>query len=269
MNELEQYVQWIASRVDREEIPLEEPDLEIKSEYGPQLLGNDGPWQIADLLASLSNDVQIDGFRSLVIGPSKNLKRPTWLQDESQLRDKLLRHFDGGVLPRVELLRREISDQRSFDALVVVDRQSPPYVTRFKPGGPWVVRVRTNTSRRTATRAELVELARGRRSTSPVRRLDVRVAPWGRGTRKIVVTNTGTVPVKEISAIFPEDAHSHRLPNTPAQIPLLNPGEKDTIPIMVGMSMNSRLATSERVHIRGLAEDGESVSTSVLVSDLD
>lgn len=269
MNELEQYVQWVISRVDQDETPFEEADFEIKAQYDERFSGPKGPWEIADLIASLANDVRINGLRSLVFGPSPSLERPVWLADESRLRDKLIRHFDGGVLPSVELIRRELPERGMIDVFVIVERQSPPYVTRVEPGGSWVVRVRTNTARRTATRDELIGLVRGRQSGIPVRRLDVRVAPWGRGTRKLMVTNAGTVPVRKIRLKLPEGAKTQALPNYSSEIELLNPGERDSIGLFVPTEGMGRTHNSERITVEGLADDGETVSASVIVSDFD
>lgn len=93
MNELEEYLGWIKVRLDQDGPTLEEPDLEIKSDYKHQSSESEAVWELADLLAALSNEVRTDGYRALVYGPQPDLRRPSWLPDESRLRDKLLRHF--------------------------------------------------------------------------------------------------------------------------------------------------------------------------------
>lgn len=143
MNELERYLDWIAARLDQGGMSLEEPDLEIKSDYKQEASEGDAVWELADLLAAMSNDVRIDGYRALVYGPQEDLSRPSWLSDESRLRDKLLKHFDAAVIPGVELVRRTLPGSGQFDAFVVIERDSTPYVTRLGVGGQWGVRVRS------------------------------------------------------------------------------------------------------------------------------
>lgn len=132
----------------------EEPNLEFKSVW-PHGADAESQWAVADLVASLANDAHIDGPKAIVYGPADPLERPLWLSDEANLRSNLLRHFDGGVVPRLELFRRQVGVAGVVDVLVVVDQSEMPYVSRHQVGGEWVVRVRTNTSRRNATRAEL------------------------------------------------------------------------------------------------------------------
>jgi hypothetical protein len=268
MNELESYLAWVITRLDTDEQPREEPDLEFKSAYKQGQSEAESTWELADLLAALSNDTRLDGYRALVFGPASTLQRPGWLSDESVLRNKLLRHFDGGALPGVELIRREISGRGEFDAFVILERDSTPYVTRLTLGGEWGVRVRTNTARRTATRAELLALSGGRPpSTQPVRQLDARVAPLGKGTRKIVVTNVGTIPIRDIHLETQEDAETRVFGPGEGTIALLNPSERDNIPIIGFDMLNER--TSERVNIVGTADDGERVEKSLLISSFD
>lgn len=268
MNELERYLTWVISRLDTKEQPREEPDLELKSAYKEGRSEAEAIWEIADLLAALANDTRLDGYRALVFGPASPLERPGWLSDESVLRNKLLRYFDGGILPGVELIRREIPGRGEIDAFVILERDSTPYVTRLTLGGEWGVRVRTNTARRTATRAELLALSGGRApSAQPVRQLDARVAPLGKGTRKIVVTNVGTVPIRDIHLEIPEDAGTRVFGPGEGVIALLNPSERDNIPILGFDMLNGR--ASERVTIVGTADDGERVEKSVLISSFD
>lgn len=268
MNELETYLSWVAARISDAD-PAEEPDLELKASY-PDTSENDQLWELADLLASLANDTRVDGFRALVYGPSPHLERPAWLKDEAVLRDKLLRHFEGGVLPGIELIRRQTSDGLAFDAFVLVDREEVPYVTRLQVGGPWVVRVRTNTSRRTATRGELIRLAGGRKPKGgPVRRMDIRLAPLGRGTRKLVVTNTGTINLKDLRLELPEGAESRPFEEHEIALDLLKPGETHNIPFMGPIAAMGRGVKSERLTVHAIAEDGEPVNASLLVSNFD
>lgn len=268
MNELERYLGWVITRLDTDEQPREEPDLELKSAYKEGQTDAESVWELADLLATLANDTRVDGYRALVFGPASPLQRPGWLSDESVLRNKLLRHFDGGVLPGVEVIRREIPERGEIDAFVILERDSTPYVTRLAPGGEWGVRVRTNTARRTATRAEVVALSGGRPpSAQPVRQLDARVAPLGKGTRKIVVTNVGTTPIRDIHLETAEDAETRVFGPGDGTITVLNPTERDNIPIAGFDMLNGR--TSERVNIVGTADDGERVEKSLLISSLD
>lgn len=131
------------------------------------------------------------------------------------------------------------------------------------------MRVRTNTSRRTATRAEILALAGTRRATgAPVRRIDARLAPLGKGTKKIVVTNAGTIAIREIRLEVEEGAGTRPLGRGDPVIELLNPGERDNIPILGSLSHSSS-TKSERVTICGVAVDGERVSTSLLISAWD
>jgi hypothetical protein len=268
VNELEKYLTWVSARLDQNELPREEPDLELKSSYKDQSEA-EALWELSDLLASLANDIRVDGFRALVFGPLKGLARPSWFPDEAVIRDKLLRHFEGGVVPRIEVVRRELASRGDFDAFVIVERDSPPYVTRLGLGGPWAVRIRSNTARRTATRAELVALAGGHKpSGQPVRQLDARVAPLGKGTKKIVVTNTGTIPVRDIRLKLPDDAETRPFSDRGVAIPLLNPSERDNIAI-IGFTGLGRGLHSERVTVIGTADDGEPVSTTVLIPAFD
>lgn len=168
------------------------------------------------------------------------------------------------------MIRRNILGRGDFDAFVVTDRDSTPYVTRLGVGGQWGVRVRTNTARRTATRAELLALAGGKRAKGgPVRRLDARVAPLGQSTQKIEVTNVGTVAVADIGLDLPDGAQTRPFEDREVHIELLNPGERAVIPIM-GPSRNlGSGVTNERVTVRGTAEDGEPVVATVMLSNFD
>ena len=68
----------------------------------------------------------------------------SWLTDESALRPKLLRHFEAGVVPRVELVGRQLSSGEDVDLHVIVDRSETPYVTRLDAGRleMWLVSMR-------------------------------------------------------------------------------------------------------------------------------
>lgn len=270
MNELERHIAAVIGRLEDGPDPSEEPDFELKSEYPDQDDEAESVWWLADLVASLANDVHLEGLRSLVVGPQSNLTRPAWLKDEAVLRDKLLRHFEGAVSPRVELLRREVANRGEIDLFVIVERSEPPYVTRHRPGGFWVVRLRTNTARRTATRAELVALARGaRRVGAPVRKIDAKVSDYGssKSMRLLVVTNVGTVPVTDVTASIPEDADARftDVGEDGFLFERLDPGEKNGTPLIVRSGMGQRVQ-SFRISVEAQAEDGEPVRAEALVS---
>lgn len=269
MNELEQYLAWVTTRLEDGGV-VEEPDLEIKSDYKPTLTENEALWELADLVSALANDTRIDGFRALIYGPRSKLNRPAWLPDESRLRDKLLRYFEGGVVPAVELLRRQTGSGLDFDAFVVVARDETPYVSRVREGGVWVVRVRTNTARRTATRAELIALSGGRKKRSgSVRRLEARLAPLGKGTRRVVVTNVGTITVRDVLIEVPEDSGVSLFGTGDTSAGELNPGESHTFPVSLHSRGFDPPSESVRLVVSATAEDAEPVSTTIRVSKFD
>jgi hypothetical protein len=264
MNPLEDYVEWVVARLSTDPPSREEPDLELKATY-PATAEAEQIWTLADLIAALANDASVTGYRALVYGPADELERPAWLPDEARLRGKLLRQFEGGVIPRVELLRRSLDNGELIDMFVIVDRDETPYVTRSALGGEWVVRVRTNTARRTATRAEILALAGPTRpSGAPVRMLSARLEPFGKGTSKIVVANVGTIPVKTIELRLVEDSQIRSF-GSEASIAELRPGEQDVFPIITSGGFGAE-PRSERVTIVGVSEDGEEVLTSLLIS---
>ena len=264
MTSVEEYVTWVLARLESDTQTREEPDLELKAMYASVSEAED-IWLIADLIAALANDAGVSGYRALVYGPADELVRPGWLPDEARIRDKFLRQFEGGVVPRVELLRRQLGNGKLVDLFVIVDRAETPYVTRSSVGGEWVVRVRTNTARRTATRAELLALSRGLGPTgAPVRRLAARLEPFGRGTMKIVVANVGTISVRNIELRLGEDSQIRRFASGDA-IEELRPGEQDAFPILSPGRLSGK-QRSERVAIAGVAEDGEEVTTDLLIS---
>jgi len=261
---IEEYVKWVMARLAGS--PREEPDLEFKSAYPP---GTEAEqvWELADLIAALSNDPSVEGYRAIVFGPVSGLVRPAWLVDEAVLRGKFLRYFEGGVLPRIELLRRQMPNGDEVDLLIIADRSETPYVTRSALGGEWVVRVRTNTARRTATRAEIVALVGGVKPTGgPVRLLSLRLEPYGKGTSKIVVSNVGTIPVLQIELRLPPDSQIQRF-GSDAAIQELRSGEQGAFPILdPGGFLGADEPKAERVEVVGVAEDGETVTSSLLVS---
>lgn len=263
MNVVEKYIERLAARIEAGS--AEEADFEMKGAF-PKGSDSQVLWQLADLLGSLANDPDIDGLRSLVYGPAKPLQRPDWLPDESALRNKLIRYFDGGVMPRIELFRRQLSDGREIDVFLIVERDETPYVTRHEPGGFPVVRVRTNTARRTANRAELLRLSRSRPSGSPVRKLQAKIEDHGK-MKKLVVANVGTVTIRDIKILLPEGIDG-RLVDAPQEGPIfpeLRPTERDAVPFLSPMTLGAS-RDSFRVTVFGVAEDGETVSTEVLVS---
>lgn len=204
MAELDRFLGSLIERLEAGVDLREEPAIELKSSW-PDSDESEAQWEIADLVAAIANEPHLDGLMAVVYGPEIDLERPVWLQDEAMLRPKLLRHFDSGVVPRVELLRRNLAGGEVVDILVVVDRSETPYVTRTMFGGEWGVRVRTNTGRRTATRAEILALAGARHSVGHVRRLDVRVDKPN-GMRRLTVTNAGTIACNEVRATIPDGA---------------------------------------------------------------
>lgn len=263
MKAVEKYLERLVARIEGRS--REEADFELKGSFpeGPE---SELLWQIADLVGSLANDPDIDGLRALVYGPSKRLQRPDWLPDESVLRNKLIRHFDGGVIPRIELFRRELIDGRQIDVFLVVERDEPPYVTRHEPGGFHVVRVRTNTARRTASRAELLRLCKSRPSGAPVRKLHAKIEDHGK-MKKLVVANVGTVTIRDIRVVLPEGIEGRLVdgPQKGPTFPELRPTERDAVPFLSPMTLGAS-RDSFRVTVSGVAEDGEAVTTELLVS---
>jgi hypothetical protein len=271
MDELERLVASLVERLEAGVELREEPSIELKSKWPT---GGEGPeaWEIADLVASMSNDSTLDGLRAIVYGPAIQLTRPSWLDDESKLRPKLLRHFDGGIVPRVELLRRALSSGEVIDVLAVIERDEPPYVTRLAVGGEWVVRVRTSTARRTATRAELLALSGRRRRPSPLRLLEARIdEPGGRGIRRLTVTNIGTVACNDVRASLPEGAEASWTGDSDGLSVLiadrLEPGARDAQRFFAGFdSMGGGQRSSFVITVHGTADDGEHVTNSTRAS---
>jgi hypothetical protein len=263
MNDLQRFLQWTADRL--EEDTSEETDLELKRNYDAFGQGQKAAlFEVADLVASLANDPSVDGFRALVVGPSSGLDRPAWLSDEAQLPDRLRRYFEGGVVPRVEVARRKLSDGREFDAVVVVDKSETPYVTRDRPGGIWVVRVRTATGRRTATRSELRALCAGAaRTPRPVRAIDVKVQHSNKALWSIVITNVGTVDVQQIAPTLQDDSDLSFVDKDNA-VELLKPGERDVIEVFYRGGGLGRSRASERVGVLGHSVDGEEVAAETI-----
>lgn len=263
MNVLERYLQWTADRLEAD--TSEETDLELKRSY--DAFGQSEKkalFEVADLVASLANDPNVDGYRSLVIGPAVELSRPTWLSDEAQLPDRLRRHFEGGVVPRLEIARRTLSDGRDFDAVVVVDKSETPYVTRDQVGGIWVVRVRTTTGRRTATRSELRALCAGAtQAPRPVRAIDVKVRHTNKALWSIVITNVGTVDVGQVSPILQADSDLSFVDDG-SEVELLKPGERDVIEVFYRGGGLGRSRASERVRVVGRSVDGEEVGAETI-----
>lgn len=256
MNPLDRYVARLVDRLDADDRE-EEPDYE---RWGTYPVGDQVSvvWNMADRIAALSNDT-VPGYRALVYGPAPDLERPPWLTDAAVLRDKLTRSFEGWVAPRVELFRRPVGARGVADLLTIVDRPELPYVTRHEPHGLWTVRIRTGTGRRTATRAELVALCGARRRRSdPVGGLDVRDGSHRGLGRKLVVTNVGTVALRDVRLDMPEVSWCS----------ILQVGEDgrladELLPsesITKLMSVRSRAGDeSFRLEVRGTSEDGETV----------
>lgn len=136
---LEPLIVSIVERLDAGIELYEEPNVELKNQW-PEGSEKEQIWEIADLVAALANDAHLPGVRGIVCGPATEIDRPAWLTDEAVLRPKLLRYFEGGVVPRVELIRRDLQDGQQVDFLMIVDRSESPYVTRFPVGGEWAVR---------------------------------------------------------------------------------------------------------------------------------
>lgn len=261
--DLESLVASISERLEAGVELQEDPNLELKSQW-PHGSEKEQIWQVSDLVAALANDAHLPGIRGIVYGPASEIGRPEWLTDESVLRPKLLRHFEGGVVPRVELIRRELPDGRMVDILMIVDRSETPYVTRFPIGGEWTVRVRTNTARRTATRAELVALAGAKgRSAAPVRKLDLRLSKE-KSMVTLNVTNVGTVTCREVLARLPEDGGTQWIEGNSHSFQLsdLRPGQKDGCKFFASWNESRRF----EIQVEAIAEDGEPLEEYVLYS---
>lgn len=268
MNEVDRFVASVVERLESDVDLREDPSLEAKSEW-PHSDESRATWEVADLLASLANDPHIDGLRAVLYGPAHDLTRPSWLTDESVLRSKLLKHFDAGVVPRAELLHRSLGDGLRVDLLVVVDRSETPYVTRFPRGGDWVVRVRTSTARRTATRGEILALASsGRRASGPVRKLDIRFRRDG-DVITLTVVNVGTVGVRDVEVVLPSNADASWMNQKGATTRLadLKPGEKDACRFFSVREFGRQEARFS-VQVKAIADDGEPVGVDALFSSV-
>lgn len=264
MADLESFVSSVVERIEADVVLYEEPSLELKAKW-PDGSENHQQWEIADLVATLANDAHLDGLRAVVYGPDEELARPAWLTDEARLRPKLLSRFDTGVIPRLELIRRTLDDGRQVDLLVIVDRSEAPYVTRFPEGHEWAVRVRTNTARRTATRAELLALTGSRRSPSAVRRLDLRLSRH-KSLVTLTVTNAGTVRCREVKAHLPEEVGVTWIDGDGYvyQLADLGPGHKDGCKFFAGGW--DRSGTRFEIKVVAIAEDDEPVTADILYS---
>lgn len=265
MLDLEAFVESIVERLNAEVEMREDPTIEAKLKW-PEGTESHQRWEVADLVAAMANDPHLDGLRAVLYGPAKDLARPSWLADESTLRAKLLRHFEGGVVPRLELIRRELDDGRHIDLLAIVARAEMPYVTRFPEGTEWSVRVRANTSRRTATRAELLALGDSRAIPGPVRRLDLRLSKE-KSIVTLTVTNAGTVRCSDVKAFLPEDAEASWLDANDRVFPLadLGPGHKDGCRFFQSDGFG-RTAQRFVIKVEAIADDGELVAADTLYS---
>lgn len=81
---------------------------------------------------------------------------------------------------------------------------------------------------------------------------------------KIVVANVGTISVRNIELRLGEDSQIRRFASGDA-IEELRPGEQDAFPILSPGRLSGK-QRSERVAIAGVAEDGEEVTTDLLIS---